>query len=280
MNRRLRIARHWVSGPRHGVSPAGLLRFLAGPRCQTIAAREIVGVEDGGDALAVRLRGLAFPLLFPKEMDFYHLQQVIAESHNVHDWHYYELPETRVRPDDVVADCGAAEGLFAALVAPRAAHVYAMEPLPRFVSLLRRTFAQVPSVTVVPVAVHARDGVARLSAGALDSTLTDAGTDAGAQATGTEVPVRSLDSLAREWPAPPTYIKADLEGADVAALEGARETIARGAPRIAVTTYDATDHAERIGALLREVDPRYVVRVKGIADLGCPVMLHAWVPGR
>lgn len=264
-----------MSGARHGVSPAGILRFLTAPRCQTIAAREILATEDDGDALRVRLRRLPFPLLFPKEMDFYHLQQVIAESHNAHDWHYYEIPETRVRPDDVVADCGAAEGLFAALVATRAAHVYAIEPLPRFVSLLRRTFAGVPSVTVVPVAVHARDGVARLSAGALDSTLAE-----GDVGDGTAVEVRSLDSLAREWPAPPTYIKADLEGADVAALEGARETIARVTPRIAITTYHEADHAERIGALLREVEPRYVVKVKGIAERGCPTMLHAWVPGR
>jgi FkbM family methyltransferase len=275
MHRRLRIARHWISGPRHGVSAAGLLRFLAGPRCQTIAAREIVAVDDEGDALGVRLRGLPFPLLFPKEMDFYHLQQVIAESHNAHDWHYYEIPETRVRAGDVVADCGAAEGLFAAVAAERAARVYAIEPLPRFVSLLRRTFATVPSVTVLPVAVHARDGVMRLSAGTLDSALT-AGDGPGA----TEVVVRSLDSLAREWPAPPTYIKADLEGADVAALEGARGVIAESTPRIAITTYHEADHAGRIEALLRDVDPRYVVRVKGIADHGCPVMLHAWVPGR
>jgi FkbM family methyltransferase len=265
-----------MSGPRHGVSAGGLLRFLAGPRCQTIAAREIVGVEEAGDALAVRMRGFGFPLYFPKEMDFYHLQQVIAESHNAHDWHYYEIPETRVRPGDVVVDCGAAEGLFAALAAPRAARVYAVEPLPRFVTLLERTFAAVPSVTVVPVAVHARDGVARLSAGALDSAITPGGAPGG----GTEVAVRSLDSLAAEWGEAPTYIKADLEGADVAALEGAREVIARATPRIAITTYHEADHAERITALLRAVDRRYAVRVKGIAERGCPVMLHAWVPGR
>ncbi len=265
-----------MSGPRHGVTARGLLGFLTGPRCQTIAAREILGVDEDGDALSVRLRGVPFPLLFPKEMDFYHLQQVIAESHNASDWHYYEVEETRVRDGDVVADCGAAEGLFAALAATRAARVYAIEPLPRFAALLRRTFAAVPSVTVVPVAVHARDGTARLSAGALDSSLAAAPTAPG----GTEVAVRSLDSLAREWGADPTYIKADLEGADVAALEGAREVIARAAPRIAITTYHAADHAARIEALLRDVDPRYAVRVKGIADYGCPVMLHAWVPGR
>jgi FkbM family methyltransferase len=277
MNRRLRIARHWLAGSRHGVSPGSLLRFLTGPRCQTIAAREIVAVDDAGDALGVHLRGLAFPLLFPKEIDFFHLQQVIAESHNVHDWHYYEIAETRVRAGDVVVDCGAAEGLFAALAATRAARVYAVEPLPRFAELLLRTFAAVPNVTVVPVAVHARDGVMRLTAGTLDSSLT---ADAAGAAGGTDVPVRSLDSLAREWPALPTYIKADLEGADVAALEGAREVIARATPRIAITTYHVANHAERIEALLREVDRRYVVRVKGIADHGCPVMLHAWVPGR
>jgi hypothetical protein len=110
MHRRLRIARHWLSGSRHGVTASGLFGFLTGPRCQTIAAREIVGVEEDGDALRVRLRGMPFPLLFPKEMNFYHLQQVIAESHNASDWHYYEIDETRVRAGDVVADCGAPKG--------------------------------------------------------------------------------------------------------------------------------------------------------------------------
>jgi hypothetical protein len=63
----------------------------------------------------------------------------------------------------------------------------------------------------------------------------------------------------------------------MAMLEGARETIRRCRPKIAITTYHRPDHAAKIGRLLRSIHPDYHIVVKGIENhWGSPVMLHAW----
>jgi hypothetical protein len=76
-----------------------------------------------------------------------------------------------------------------------------------------------------------------------------------------------------------TYLKADLEGFELAMLRGAERTISRYRPKLAITTYHRADHASEIAAFLRRVEPRYRILTKGIdAVTGSPVMLHAWVP--
>jgi FkbM family methyltransferase len=200
---------------------------------------------------------------------------VLSEALDPTNWHFYELPETRVAPDDVVADCGAAEGIFSLLVASRAEHVYAVEPAPHWTRALARTFTGASNVTVVPAALGDAPGRAYLSGGALDSAVSgDKGDGA------TEIAVHTVDHLFADQDRRVTYLKADLEGFELAMLRGAERTIARYRPKIAITTYHQADHASKITDFLARLEPRYRVRTKGIdAVFGAPVMLHAWVPG-
>ena len=275
LSRRLQIASRWLRGQRNGVSVTELASFLAGPTCEVNSRRYIASVEQqSGEWLLVRLRGVERPLYWPAEQPIYALHMVLSEALDERNWHFYEIPETRVTADDVVADCGAAEGIFSLLVQPRARHVYAIEPAPHWTRSLGRTFEGAPNVTVLPVALGDRAGRAYLAGGALDSSVSEAGR-AGDQ----QVTVDTIDRLFADRDLPITYLKADLEGFELAMLAGAERTIARCRPKIAITTYHRADHAEAITAFLRRVEPRYRVRVKGIdAITGSPVMLHAWVP--
>jgi FkbM family methyltransferase len=272
--RRFRVFSHWLTGHRNGVSAGDLTRFLTGPTCVAESRQFIESIEERADGTVVRLRGVERPLRWPKGEGLYPLYMVLVETLDPRNWHFYEVPETRVSADDIVADCGAAEGIFALLVHSRARRVYAVEPSPHWTSSLERTFADAANVTVLPVALGAAPGEAYLSGGALDSVVSNVGREGGHA-----VAVETIDRLFIDRDQPLTYLKADLEGFELEMLEGARRTIARYRPKIAITTYHQADHAERIAQFLRDVEPGYRVRTKGIdADTGSPVMLHAWVP--
>ena len=146
LSRRLQIATRWLRGQRNGVSATDLARFLSGPTCEINSRRYISTVEQEDDFLVVRLRGVDRPLYWPKEQPIYALHMVLSEALDERNWHFYEVPETRVQSDDVVADCGAAEGIFSLLVQERARQVYAIEPAPHWTASLERTFAGAANV--------------------------------------------------------------------------------------------------------------------------------------
>ena len=53
----------------------------------------------------------------------------------------------------------------------------------------------------------------------------------------------------------PTYLKFDIEGSELDALEGGQETIRRHRPKLAVCVYHAPDHLWRIPLRLHELMP-------------------------
>ena len=273
-SRRLRIASHWLRGQRHGVTATDLARFLASPTCEVNSRQFISVMEPGDDWLVVRLRGVARPLYWPREQPIYALHMVLSEALDATNWHYYEIPETRVTPDDIVADCGAAEGIFSLVVQARASQVFAIEPAPHWTISLSKTFADAPNVTILPVALGDAPGRAYLSGGALDSAVSETSSEGAPP-----IAVETIDRLFADRDRRLTYLKADLEGFELAMLAGAERTIARYLPKLAITTYHRADHAEEIAGFLRRLSPRYRVHTKGIdAVTGSPVMLHAWVP--
>lgn len=246
-----------------------VLRSLVEPLCGWKAAAVTEDIREEGGLLRIRLRGVTKPLYYPAEFGRHSLNLVIAEQQYPDNWHYYEIEETRVRLGDTVVDCGAAEGLFALKVADRCERVYAVEPLPRFIEVLRVTFSDMDNVEIVPVALSDEEGVAKIQADEVHSYLK-------ADGEGDSVRVTTLDRLFADRPV--TYIKADLEGYDLKMLKGARNVIRANKPRIAITTYHSADDAPQMQQYLAEIVPAYRFKIKGVEDqAGAPAMLHAWV---
>src|SRR5260370_33553133 len=150
MKRRLSILLHWLRGNRNGVGKFELLRFLASPPCKYKARKVITSLKVANGNYVVELRGTTQPLVWPKAIDLYWLYMVLAEQYYPRDWHYYETPETRVLPGDVVLDCGASEGLFTFRAASRAKRVFAIDPLPLWVDCMRQTFRDYDNVEIIP----------------------------------------------------------------------------------------------------------------------------------
>lgn len=263
------MAMRWLRGQRQGVSLRELARYVAAPTGAARGREFVTGMEETGDWLKITLRGISDPLYYPRQCSRRQLFQTIAEICDPHEWHCYEVEGTKVSPDDTVVDCGAAEGLFALVVAQRCRTVYAVEPHPMFVESMERTFEGLDNVEVIPAALAEHEGTGYLVDAGLASSISQSGQ-------GAPVRLTTLDALFPD--APITYIKADLEGHELAVLRGAQTLVQRRRPKIAITTYHEKGHADEIEAFLHRLVPEYRIRRRGIDHItGDPVMLHAWV---
>ena len=91
--------------------------------------------------------------------------------------------------------------------------------------------------------------------------------------TGSAVEITTVDAFVRDQRlARVDFIKADIEGYERHMLRGARETLARFAPKLALCTYHFPDDPEVLETLIKEANPAYEVVQKR-------KKLYAAVPG-
>lgn len=228
----------------------------------------IVFLKEDGDFWKVKFKGLQ-TLFYPKDLPLYDLYIVAGENYTPTNWHYYEIPETKVKKEDIVVDCGAAVGTFTLSIL-HAKKIYAIEPLPKFTKSLKMTFSKNKNVRILPVAVGSKTGTAAMFDGSFGSVL-DSRKD------GVKVKITTIDNLFFNNGQKVTYIKADLEGWELEMLKGARKTLKKYKPRLAITTYHNTGDHIKIKNYLKKVCPTYNFKLKGIdRHTGNPMMLHAW----
>jgi FkbM family methyltransferase len=172
----------------------------------------------------------------------------------------YALHGRGVRPGDVVLDCGANVGSFTrhALDAG-ASRVVAIEPAPENVECLRRTYAgeiRDGRVILYPKGVWDHDDtlvIRRIGgqSGGDSVALKFPGSEAGPT-----VPLTTIDKLVEELRLDRVdYIKMDIEGAEKNALTGARATVARFKPRMAISMEHLPDDVAAIPALIERLWP-------------------------
>ena len=150
------------------------------------------------------------------------------------------LCKREIKPGMHVLDVGANIGyftlLFARLVGPNG-HVHAFEPEPRNFELLQRNIARngYTNVTAVPKAVSRTSGSQRLykSPNNLGDHRLAHGT---AGRDSIDVSVIALDEFLQDE-ARVDFIKLDIQGAECAAVQGARQLITRSAPLCLITEF-------------------------------------------
>ncbi len=196
----------------------------------------------------------------------------------------YEAGEVRVRPGDVVLDCGANVGLFTRKALARGARlVVAVEPAPQNLECLRRNLAEeieAGRVIVYPKGVWDSDDVLTLHVDPANTAAASfvMGSDGGPGVV--RVPLTTIDRLVEELNLPRVdYIKMDIEGAETRALRGAAETLKRWRPRLAVSAYHLPDDPRSIPAAVRAADPGYRLRCGACERAGSlvrPKVLLFW----
>jgi FkbM family methyltransferase len=248
-----------------------LAKGVLKPRCTSIGPRYVSRIEEAGDFLQVHLRGIHSPLFWPRKLGTFDLYKAVTDCLHVEDWHHYEVPETTVRPGDVVLDCGAAEGIFALSVLDRASRVAIFEPSPDFSECLQRTFANAGGAIVVPAALGSSEGKAFLAGNSLYGFIS--------MEQGIPINITTIDAWAARAKTRVDFIKGDLESHEFEVLKGASTIIRRDRPKIAFTVYHPGNDWKEMLTFLRELVPEYQFRIKGLsynAGYPRPVMLHAW----
>lgn len=164
----------------------------------------------------------------------------VLPEHRYLSWNPLEYAAFRaaVAPGMVAIDVGANVGAYAVLLGQwvgSAGHVYAFEPAREAFRGLARHVAlndQGGVVRSVAAAVSDREGSGNLVVAATAGESRLAGiSEHGLTLT---VPTVTIDSFCAREGVTPSFIKIDVEGAELAVLRGARETIRRGGDRLAL----------------------------------------------
>jgi FkbM family methyltransferase len=193
----------------------------------------------------------------------------------------YGKGETGVHAGDVVLDCGANIGVFTRKALDLGARrVIAIEPAPENVECLRRNFAAEIAqgrVLVYPKGVWNKEDVLELKVDPKNSakdTFVRA-SDPAVKYDHVRVPLTTVDQLTRELKLERVdFIKMDIEGAEQKAIAGARQTIAKNKPRMALCVYHLPEDQVMVPKLVREISPGYRL---GIQCLCAPEMVQAQV---
>ena len=270
MNRRIDQITWSVRKRRLGGPLAHWALNCLGPTSRILTRPLITRCEQISDFWEIEVKGNDGILFVDKNLSLERIRASFCEIYFPWNWHYYQFSGTRVTSDDVVFDCGCAEGIFPFLNRQAAKKIVCFEPLPEFMAGLHKTFEQEKRVEIIPDAVGDHCGSAYLMRDGTGSRITSNATD-------TIVNIQTIDNYCAEKQCGVTYIKADLEGYELEMLRGAAKTIRALRPKISITTYHKPEHPKEIEAFLKMLVPSYNIVTKGIARLhGGPMMLHAW----
>lgn len=271
--RRLKILFFWLFVNRNNVTFYELLQFLFKPKVNKIAQKFIQNIEKVNQDYEVTFKNFAGKLYWPESFTIDRLDQVVAETFDTSDWHYYQKKHTEVQQDEIILDIGTAEGLMPLSVVEKCKHIYMVEPSVSFCKALTKTFSNYSDkTTIFNYAVGNEDGIISFDENSLDGTVS---TDNSANLS--RIPIRKIDTIFSESQKI-TYLKADIEGFEQEMLKGATETITRNRPKIAITTYHDQNNPKEIIDLITGLVPEYKYYVAGIYEkTPKPVLIHFWI---
>ena len=176
----------------------------------------------------------------------------VMEQGRFHQGLYHPTGLFELGDNEVYVDAGAYDGdsirWFKQQVADHYRRIIAFEPDPKTFARLKENFASDGRVEAINAGLHREKAVLRFRNDASRGAIfTEDGE--------TSIDVVSLDEVLAGERA--SYIKMNIEGAEIDALHGARKTIGRWMPRLAISVYHRPSDLWRIPQLVRHLSPRY-----------------------
>ncbi len=174
---------------------------------------------------------------------------------------YYQNDIVSISEGDLVIDAGGHLGTFTRLALESGARkVVVFEPEPTNITCLQRTFEkEIRERTVVLIEAAAWDETTNLRFQVAD--VDNSGTGRIATEGEIEVPAVTIDETVADLGLDRVdFIKMDIEGSERHALEGARHTIERFAPRMALCAYHRPDDPQAIRKVVLSGRPTYQMK--------------------
>jgi FkbM family methyltransferase len=129
--------------------------------------------------------------------------------------------------------------------------IHAFEPDPRNMAVVEHRLAGIPNVTFHPYGLSDRSQLLGFEAQGSRSRVSETGPF--------QIEVRPLDDILAT---PFTFLKIDIEGEERAALHGAKGSIARHRPRLAISAYHRYDDFWRIPEIVLSVRDDYEIYLR------------------
>jgi FkbM family methyltransferase len=183
----------------------------------------------------------------------------------------YKDGEVKLEKDDVVLDCGANIGIFSVYAAKKSKMVYAFEPSESEVASLyeNRKLNNCNNIKIIPKAVLDINKNTKLclvestchfivSPEIEHSVIQD-------QLDEKTVTIKtiSIDEFVKEENLKRVdFVKMDIEGSEEKALLGAKETLEKFKPKLAITIYHNFNDFYKLPLLIKRLNPDYRVKVK------------------
>ena len=186
----------------------------------------------------------------------------------------YFFKELKLGENEVFIDCGAFIGDTIDPFLRRCRkyrQIIAFEPDPVNFEKLKNKYGNNSKITLINAGVHDKDGEISFSGeGWWNSKIAD-GVQGGAA---TSIPVRAIDSVN---PENVSFIKMDIEGAELKALKGAEKTILRDKPKLAICIYHGDEDMIGIAEYIHRLVPEYKLYVRHYG-LVTETVLYAVMP--
>lgn len=162
----------------------------------------------------------------------------------------YFVPELPFSDHEIIVDCGAYNGDGAKRFYENipGCRVIALEPDEANFEILRKL--ELKDLIAIKCGAWSEDAILRFSdkgGGTSSGTIDDSGD--------TEIEARALDNLPECQPA--TYIKMDIEGAELEALKGAEKIIKANRPKLAICLYHRRQDFFEIPLYIKQLNPDY-----------------------
>ena len=199
-------------------------------------------------------------------------------SYNYFDQYFpKDLPEfsSNWNGGEVIIDCGAFNGDTSEKIARKVKNygkIYAFEPDNNNIAYMKKRCKKINNLEIISAACSDRDGV--LAFVELDSSG-GSHIDNEKNEDANEVECKCIDTVIGDGRC--DFIKMDIEGAEWDALHGAKNTIIRNRPRLAISIYHSDEDMIRLIEYIHELIPEYKLYVRahtmGIAES----ILYAYV---
>jgi FkbM family methyltransferase len=173
----------------------------------------------------------------------------------------YEYKYVQIEKGDIVIDAGANIGEFSALAGIKGAQAFAFEPMPDIIeNYLSKTAKMNPNIEICEYALSDKK----------EDIVFNVNLFGGASfvrklSKSNQIKVKSIDlgtfvkknNLNRV-----DFIKADIEGAEIYMLMGAKNVLREFAPKLALCIYHLPDDPKVLRELILDANPNYIIEEK------------------
>lgn len=156
---------------------------------------------------------------------------------------------------------------------PEMGKAYLFEPIPEQADFLSQKYKDHPKFEVLDIACSDEDGEVKF---AVNSTASKLSKDD----SGISVKTTRLDSFCEHCKHHPDFIKMDIEGAEIKALQGAKQTISKYKPNLAISVYHDVSHLTQAYKIISEIYPTYDFYLRHYTEGYTETVLFAIPPAR